>query len=262
MEAAALMGHSYGGATVTALCAHEPLFKCTVALDPWWAALMADQAALKQWETQSPLLMMGSHQWHTPDKNGNIYAGGARQKQIQQSASHRQTNGNAAAPGGGGSVLLVLEGSTHDSFTDVLPLFSERFGWIICLIGFKGKMDPALGINMITRNIVAFLNRHLPLTEGQRAFYHDNPLPAHKNGSKHKDKAVAASKGQLTAENNAAANGPSSQQSTNHSDGQQSAAEYKPASGARSCLPHVTADEKQVFEAIAGGHIAKLEVVP
>ena len=59
------------------------------------AALMADQAALRRWETDSPLLIMGSHQWHTPDKNGNIYAGGARQKQIMQSASHRYMKSSA-----------------------------------------------------------------------------------------------------------------------------------------------------------------------
>ena len=33
----ALAGHSYGGATVTALCSQEPAFKCTIALDPWWS---------------------------------------------------------------------------------------------------------------------------------------------------------------------------------------------------------------------------------
>ena len=37
VEAVALAGHSYGGATVTALCSQEPAFKCTVALDPWWS---------------------------------------------------------------------------------------------------------------------------------------------------------------------------------------------------------------------------------
>ena len=39
MEAVALAGHSYGGATVTALCSQEPAFKCAVALDPWWSVL-------------------------------------------------------------------------------------------------------------------------------------------------------------------------------------------------------------------------------
>lgn len=37
VKAVALAGHSYGGATVTALCSQEPAFKCTVALDPWWS---------------------------------------------------------------------------------------------------------------------------------------------------------------------------------------------------------------------------------
>lgn len=36
MGAVAAMGHSYGGATIAALCAEDPRFGCAVALDPWW----------------------------------------------------------------------------------------------------------------------------------------------------------------------------------------------------------------------------------
>ena len=32
---------------------------------------------------------------------------------------------------GGGAVLLVLTGSSHDSFTDVMPLFAKRFSWLL-----------------------------------------------------------------------------------------------------------------------------------
>ena len=36
MGSACLMGHSYGGASVTALAAEDARFKCSIALDPWW----------------------------------------------------------------------------------------------------------------------------------------------------------------------------------------------------------------------------------
>lgn len=36
MDAAAAVGHSYGGATVTALVSEDPRFKAAVAFDPWW----------------------------------------------------------------------------------------------------------------------------------------------------------------------------------------------------------------------------------
>lgn len=28
-------------------------------------------------------------------------------------------------------MLLVLKGSSHDSFTDVMPLFAKRFSWLL-----------------------------------------------------------------------------------------------------------------------------------
>lgn len=36
LGSACLMGHSYGGASVTALVAEDARFKCGIALDPWW----------------------------------------------------------------------------------------------------------------------------------------------------------------------------------------------------------------------------------
>ena len=36
MGSACLMGHSYGGASVTALVAEDKRFKCSIAFDPWW----------------------------------------------------------------------------------------------------------------------------------------------------------------------------------------------------------------------------------
>lgn len=35
-------------------------FKCGIALDPWWPLLPSNSAALKGWQTNSPLLVLGS----------------------------------------------------------------------------------------------------------------------------------------------------------------------------------------------------------
>ena len=32
---------------------------------------------------------------------------------------------------GGGALLLVLEGSTHDTYNDIMPLFATRLGWLL-----------------------------------------------------------------------------------------------------------------------------------
>ena len=38
MGCVALMGHSYGGASVAGLTAEDGRFACGIALDPWWCA--------------------------------------------------------------------------------------------------------------------------------------------------------------------------------------------------------------------------------
>ncbi|KAL3138653.1 hypothetical protein ABBQ32_006413 [Trebouxia sp. C0010 RCD-2024] len=176
VEAVALAGHSYGGATVTALCSQEPAFKCTVALDPWWGALLADQAALERWKTNSPLLIMGSHRWNTPNSRGQLACGGERQAKLLQAVRYREEGPNGSQ--GGGAVLLVIKGTAHHTFTDVVPYFQTRFSWLIHMLGFTDDIDPALSLRLISQSTLAFLNRHLPLTEAQRSqFRQSQPLP-------------------------------------------------------------------------------------
>jgi hypothetical protein len=57
---------------------------------------------------------------------------------------------------GGGAMLLVLENSTHDSYNDVMSLFSTRLGWFLRRVcpacspltfgvcnGFETALQPA-----------------------------------------------------------------------------------------------------------------------
>lgn len=50
---------------------------------------MADQAALEQWKTSSPLLIMGSHRWNIPNSRGQIACGGERQAKLLQAVRYR-----------------------------------------------------------------------------------------------------------------------------------------------------------------------------
>lgn len=50
---------------------------------------MADQAALEQWKTCSPILILGSHTWNTPGPRGNIIAGRERQDKLLQATRYR-----------------------------------------------------------------------------------------------------------------------------------------------------------------------------
>ena len=52
-------------------------------------ALLADQAALEQWKTNSPILIMGSHRWNIPNARGQIAAGRERQAKLLQAVRYR-----------------------------------------------------------------------------------------------------------------------------------------------------------------------------
>ncbi len=78
------------------LCAHKllanlsSLFRNTTAAPCGCrGALLADQDVLMRWRTPSPLLIMGSHTWNTPNEKGELKCGGPRQDQILEAARHR-----------------------------------------------------------------------------------------------------------------------------------------------------------------------------
>ncbi|CAL8469911.1 g9453 [Coccomyxa elongata] len=161
LERASLMGHSYGGATVTALTAQDGRFRAGVALDPWWGALPADCAALLGWKTDSPLLVMGSHTWNTPKEKGRLFCDGVRQRVFCEAASRA------------GAVHLVLEGSSHDTFNDAVMLVALRFkGAMNYVRSFKRsktipELDAELALPLVANSALAFLRRHLALGDGQ-----------------------------------------------------------------------------------------------
>ncbi|KAA6419127.1 MAG: Platelet-activating factor acetylhydrolase [Trebouxia sp. A1-2] len=267
VEAVALAGHSYGGATVTALCSQEPAFKCTVALDPWWGALLADQAALEQWKTSSPLLIMGSHRWNIPNSRGQIACGGERQAKLLQAVRYREEGPNGSQ--GGGAVLLVIKGTAHHTFTDVVPYFHARFGWLTRMLGFTDDIDPALSLKLISQSMLAFLNRHLPLTEAQRTLFKQPQSSSQSTPSGNFTDLAAASHEMADASNQ------NRKQSLagDHMVGQTNGMQFGDVNGGaanglsagkslsgRTCEFRVQAEERTVYEEVCKDHIAILEL--
>ena len=62
----------------------------------------------------------------------------------------RGQEAGSAGSSGGGAVLLVLTGSSHDSFTDVMPLFAKRFSWLL------NKVSPMHGLEHMDIPVLLF----------------------------------------------------------------------------------------------------------
>jgi hypothetical protein len=172
----AAVGHSYGGATTAALVSEDPLFRCGVCLDPWWAALPEDVTCLDTWRTKAPLLVMGSHDWNVPNLQGELICWPERQNRIFNAAKVRKEKGQT---NGAGAMMLVIAGSSHNTFADPLALFSEHVGWALRALGLTARLDPLLGIHLVNAAVLNFLSLHLPLTGDQRQLQTWAPSSGH-----------------------------------------------------------------------------------
>lgn len=175
----AAAGHSYGGATAAALVSEDSNFRCGICLDPWWPALYEETAALSEggWKTKAPLLVMGSHDWNVPNINGEFLCDAKRQAKILTAAKRKEGTGEGGGSGGG-ALLLVLAGSSHNTFVDPLALFSEHVGWVLRMLGLTARLDPLLGMYLVNISMLSFLSTHLPLTKSQRAAQTWSPASA------------------------------------------------------------------------------------
>jgi platelet-activating factor acetylhydrolase len=190
----AAVGHSYGGATTAALVSEDPLFRCGVCLDPWWAALPEEATCLAAWRTKAPLLVMGSHDWNVPNMQGQMLCGPERQNTIFNAVKVRTEHGQR---NGAGAMFLVIAGSSHNTFADPLALFSEHVGWALRALGLTARLDPLLGIHLVNAAVLNFLSLHLPLTGDQRQLQTWAPSSGHTALDRiaELDKANAAAQG-------------------------------------------------------------------
>ena len=202
----AAIGHSYGGATVAAFCSEQQQEQqhgqhpphrdhdhvhvgCCICLDPWWPALYPESSALTSFKSKCALLILGSHDWNVPNVFGEFMCGIERQQAVMKAAAatacrHHDDDDNSSKDNktkvkkeseGGGALLFVLKGTSHNSFADPLPLFEQAVGWLLKLLGITARLDPVLGIHLLSTVMLAFLSAQLPLSQQQRELQNWTP---------------------------------------------------------------------------------------
>lgn len=171
---ATVIGHSFGGATAAGVLAEHEGFNCGVALDPWWDALPGDSPALTGWRTSSPLLIIGSHDWNTPDAAGKMKCNGVRQRALMEASRVTQDTRSGRVTGGG-SLLVVPKNSTHHSFDDVSLYFDARLRGLMRLFRRSPPvLSPDKAISMTSEAIRKFLGIHMPLSPSTRGETNDD----------------------------------------------------------------------------------------
>ncbi|XP_073688806.1 platelet-activating factor acetylhydrolase-like [Garra rufa] len=151
----AIMGHSFGGATVIESLCKDVKFKCGVALDTWMFPL--DEEIFPG--VKQPIFFINSEkfQWI-----GNII----RMKKLDSAIFPRK--------------MITIKGTVHQSFPDFTFLTGN---WLGRLMKLKGEIDPHIALDLSNKATLAFLQRHLnmdrdfnqwdPLIEGKD----DNLIP-------------------------------------------------------------------------------------
>eukprot|EP00198_Chlamydomonas_reinhardtii_P001482 XP_001690818.1 predicted protein [Chlamydomonas reinhardtii] len=152
MSRAAVIGHSYGGATAAGAASQLPVFKAAVCLDPWWDCFPEEWPTLQRWTNAAPMMIIGSHDWNTPGIDGKLKCGGENQERVLA----------AAAAGGGGALLVVPRNSNHGSFDDVMLLFGKSMMHVLAVLGLKSSLEPRLAHRINMWCIRHFLDTHLP----------------------------------------------------------------------------------------------------
>ncbi|NP_990300.2 platelet-activating factor acetylhydrolase precursor [Gallus gallus] len=132
----AVMGHSFGGATVIESLSKEIRFRCGIALDAWMLPVGDDTY---QSSVQQPLLFINSEkfQWAA-----NIL----KMKKLSSNDTNKK--------------MITIKGSVHQSFPDFTFVSGEIIGKFFKL---KGEIDPNEAIDICNHASLAFLQKHLSL---------------------------------------------------------------------------------------------------
>ncbi|GAA6093807.1 platelet-activating factor acetylhydrolase [Tachysurus ichikawai] len=131
----AVMGHSFGGATVIECLCKEVKFSCGIALDTWMFPL--DEEIFPS--VKQPILFINSEKFQWA---GNIML----MKKLDSPVIPRK--------------MITIKGAVHQSFPDFTFLTGNCIGKLLKL---KGEINPNIAMDLCNRASLAFLQRHLSL---------------------------------------------------------------------------------------------------
>ncbi|XP_040585242.1 platelet-activating factor acetylhydrolase [Mesocricetus auratus] len=131
----AVIGHSFGGATVIHALSEDQRFKCGVALDPWMFPVSEELYS----QIPQPLFFINSAQFQSPKDI-------MKMKRFYQPGKERK--------------MIAIKGSVHQNFADFTFVTGKIIGTKLTL---KGEIDSCVAIDLTNKASLAFLQRHLGL---------------------------------------------------------------------------------------------------
>uniref|UniRef100_A0A8C0RE06 Platelet-activating factor acetylhydrolase n=1 Tax=Canis lupus familiaris TaxID=9615 RepID=A0A8C0RE06_CANLF len=131
----AVIGHSFGGATVLQALSEDQRFRCGIALDAWMLPL--DDAIYSR--IPQPLFFINSERFQFPE---NI----KKMKKCYSPDKERK--------------MITIRGSVHQNFADFTFTTGKIVGYIFTL---KGDIDSNVAIDLCNKASLAFLQKHLGL---------------------------------------------------------------------------------------------------
>lgn len=131
----AVMGHSFGGATVLQTLSEDQRFRCGIALDAWMFPV-GDEVYSR---IPQPLFFINSEHFQYPS---NIL----RMKKCYSPGRERK--------------MITIRGSVHQNFVDFTFATGKIMG---CLFTLKGEIDSNVALGLSNRASLAFLQKYLGL---------------------------------------------------------------------------------------------------
>ncbi|XP_071469437.1 platelet-activating factor acetylhydrolase [Marmota flaviventris] len=131
----AVIGHSFGGATVIQTLSEDQRFRCGIALDPWMYPVSDDVYS----KVPQPLFFINSEQFQSPNdikKMTKFYLPDKERK------------------------MITIKGSVHHNFADFTFAAGKVIGHIFKL---KGHIDSEVAIDLTDKASLAFLQKYLGL---------------------------------------------------------------------------------------------------
>ncbi|XP_058162816.1 platelet-activating factor acetylhydrolase isoform X2 [Dasypus novemcinctus] len=134
----AIIGHSFGGATVIQALSEDQRFRCGIALDAWMRPLSDEVYA----RIPQPLFFINSEQFQHFGNNTEM---------VHFYSSDKERK------------MITIRGSVHQNFADFTFATGKIIGYMFIL---KGTIDSYVAIELSNKASLAFLQKHLGLRKG------------------------------------------------------------------------------------------------